>query len=125
MHRLRGSIKVKRRGNLTPVSCCSTTMHPRVKTLKAAVVCGFREIDYPPFSPVLVPSDNFFLPNHKKNTKGATFMDEDEFIAVDERYFANKPKEFVYNELEMLLKRCNKTCNAYISIFFFMLSSGI
>jgi hypothetical protein len=47
------------------------------------------------------------FPNFKKTLKGTKLRDDDELRAAVERHFADKPNEYFYNGLKMLLKRCN------------------
>jgi [histone H3]-lysine36 N-dimethyltransferase SETMAR len=112
MHRLRDAIKVKRRGKLTQGVLLLHDNAPvhKSRLSKAAVAdCGFVEIDHPPYSPDLAPSDYFLFPNLKKTLRGTKFRDNDELIAAVEGHFAEKTNDYCYTGLKMLLKRCN-TC---------------
>lgn len=112
MHRLRDAIKVMRRGKLTQGVLLLHDNAPvhKSRLSKAAVAdCGFVEIEHPPYSPDLAPSDYFLFPNLKKTLRGTKFRDNDELIAAVEGHFAEKTNDYFYTGLKMLLKRCN-TC---------------
>jgi histone-lysine N-methyltransferase SETMAR len=104
MHRFRDSIKVKRCEKLGQGVLLLRDNAPVHKSRfsKAAVAeCDFVEIDHPPYRPDLAPCYYFLFPNFKKTLKGTKLG------AAVEKHFADKPNEYFYNGLKMLLKRCN------------------
>jgi histone-lysine N-methyltransferase SETMAR len=110
MHRFRDSIKVKRCEKLGQgvLLLRDNALVHKSRFSKAAVAeCDFVEIDHPPYRPDLAPCYYFLFPNFKKTLKGTKLGDEDELRAAVEKHFADKPNEYFYNGLKMLLKRCN------------------
>jgi histone-lysine N-methyltransferase SETMAR len=126
MHRLRDSIKVKRCEKLTQDVLLlrdHASVHKSRLSKAAIAECDFVEIDHPPYSPDLIPFDYFSFPNLKKTLRGTKMRDDEELRAAVEWHFADKPNEYFYNGLKMLLKRCN-TCiqkqKAYIQQYIFV-----
>ena len=94
LHKLRDAIKEKRRGKL---SKNILLLHDNAPVHKAQVAqaaireCGFTEIDHPPYSPDLAPSDFFLFKNLKKELRGKKFQnDEDLKSAVIESIIVKK-----------------------------------
>ncbi|GBP15450.1 Putative uncharacterized protein FLJ37770 [Eumeta japonica] len=48
---------------------------------------GFSEIDHPPYSPDLAPSDYFLFSNLKKELRGRTFVDDNQMKMAVESHF--------------------------------------
>lgn len=69
---------------------------------------GFSEIDHPPYSPDLAPSDYFLFSNLKKDLRGRRFSDDDEMKAAVNCYFEGKDKDFFLGGLKALYTRCEK-----------------
>lgn len=112
LHRLRDSIKIKRRGKLTRGVLLlhdNAPVHKSRHARAAVADCSFEEIEHPPYSPDLAPSDYFLFSNLKKYIRGRRFMDDNELITAIEEHFDEKTNEYFYNGLKLLLKRCH-TC---------------
>ena len=107
LHKLRNAIK-ERRGML---SLGVRLLHDHTPFLTAAVAkaavkkCGF-QIEHPPYSPDLAPSDYLFS-ELKKDLRGRKFDDDEVKSAVME-HFADKDPEYFLKGIEMLVHRCEK-----------------
>ena len=76
---LRENIKPKRRGKLTAGVLLLHDNVPAHKSRTSRAVirkCGFIELNHPPYSADLAPSDNFLFRNLKKFLSGRRFPDE-------------------------------------------------
>jgi len=111
LYKLREAIKEKRRGKLSkgvlllhdnaPVHCAPDP--------KAAVSkCGFKELNHPPYSPDLAPSDYFLFSKLKSDLRGKKFKSDEELQEAVLEHFKDKTSEYFYNGIEMLIKRCEK-----------------
>lgn len=69
---------------------------------------GFSEIDHPPYSPDLAPSDYFLFSNLKKELRGRRFANNNEMKAAVESHFEGKEKEYFFGGLKALYARCEK-----------------
>lgn len=111
MAKLRNAIKEKRRGKLRNGVLLLHDNAP-AHTSKLAKLAirdsGFEEIDHPPYSPDMAPSDYYLFPKLKKHLRGTKFLDDEMLKMATEVYFAEQEKEFFYKGLYLLLKRCNK-----------------
>ena len=74
----------------------------------AARDCGFEEIQHPPYSPDLAPSDYFLFPDLKKCFRGKRFSDDEELKSAINGYFAGKEEIYFFEGLKKLISRCNK-----------------
>lgn len=111
LRNLREAIKEKRRGKLTSGVLLLHDNAPvhTARIAKAAVQeCGFVEINHPPYSPDLAPSDYYLFPNLKKELRGKHFSDDDELKAAINAHFEEKSEEYFFQGLEKLINRCNK-----------------
>ncbi|GBP26648.1 Histone-lysine N-methyltransferase SETMAR [Eumeta japonica] len=69
---------------------------------------GFSEIDHPPYSPDLAPSDYFLFSNLKKELRGHRFVDDNQMKMAVESHFDCKEKEYFLGGLNALYTRCEK-----------------
>lgn len=69
---------------------------------------GFREIDHPPYSPDLAPSDYFLFRNLKKDLRGIKFETEEEMKAAVMDHFADKEENYFFEGLKKLKDRSSK-----------------
>lgn len=107
MHQLREAIKEKRRGKLAKGILL---LHDNAPVHKAQVAqaaiqeCGFAEVDHPPYSPDLAPSDYFLFKNLKKNLRGKHFQDDEELKAAVLEHFDEKDKNsFFFHSTKKLV----------------------
>ncbi|KFD62191.1 hypothetical protein M514_25676 [Trichuris suis] len=104
-------IKEKCRGKL---SCKVLLLHDnapahRAKVALAAIQqCGFGQIDHPPYSPDLAPSDYFLFGNLKQHLRGTVFSDDNELKSAVQDYLNSRDKNFFFNGLMNLKSRCEK-----------------
>lgn len=111
LHKLRQNIREKRRGKLTRgvrLLHDNAAVHTAGITQAAIRDCGFEQIDHPPYSPDMAPSDYYLFGNLKKDLRGRHFSDDEEVKAAVWAHFEDKPKEYFFRGIELLLKRCNK-----------------
>ncbi|KFD51146.1 hypothetical protein M513_07910, partial [Trichuris suis] len=107
----REEIKEKCRGKL---SCKVLLLHDnapahRAKVALAAIQqCGFGQIDHPPYSPDLAPSDYFLFGNLKQHLRGTVFSDDNELKSAVQDYLNSRDKNFFFNGLMNLKSRCEK-----------------
>ncbi|KFD56762.1 hypothetical protein M513_02439 [Trichuris suis] len=109
---LREEIKEKRRGKLSRKVLLLHDNAPahRAKVALAAIQqCGFGQIDHPPYSPDLAPSDYFLFGNLKQHLRGTVFSDDNELKSAVQDYFNSRDKNFFFNGLMNLKSRC-ETC---------------
>ena len=103
---------------VSPGQCSCTQV---CGSLAAVCDCGFELIDHSPYSPALVPSDYFLLPNmkKKKHLAGKQYRTDDQVISAVEDFFENQDESFytkgiqllkIHNTEEEYLKRM-KTCS--------------
>ncbi|GBP61905.1 Mariner Mos1 transposase [Eumeta japonica] len=57
---------------------------------------SFSEIDHPPYSPDLAPSDYFLFSNLKKELRGRRFVDDNQMKMAVESHFDCKEKEYFW-----------------------------
>ena len=109
LHKLRDTIKDKRRGMLgrgVRLLHDNAPVH-MVAVAKAAVTeCGFDEIEHSPYSPDLAPSDCYPFSKLKKDLRGKKFDDEVKRAVMD--HFADKEPEHFLKGIELLVHKCEK-----------------
>ncbi|GBP48711.1 hypothetical protein EVAR_88172_1 [Eumeta japonica] len=66
---------------------------------------GFSEIDHPPCSPDLAPSDHFLFSNLKKELRSRRFVDDNQMKMAVESHFDCKEKEYFLGGLKALYTR--------------------
>ncbi|KFD54678.1 hypothetical protein M513_04378 [Trichuris suis] len=111
IQKLREEIKEKRRRKLSRKVLLQHDNAPvhRAKVALAAIQqCGFGQIDHPPYSPDLAPSDYFLFGNLKQHLRGTVFSDDNELKSAVQDYFNSREKNFFFNGLMNLKSRCEK-----------------
>jgi [histone H3]-lysine36 N-dimethyltransferase SETMAR len=97
MKKLRAAIKEKRRGKLTRGILLlhdNAPVHTSHVAAAAIRECGFEQINHPPYSPDLAPSDFYLFSNLKKHLRGKRFEDDNEVISAVKSYFDDQPESF-------------------------------
>ncbi|XP_063387674.1 histone-lysine N-methyltransferase SETMAR-like [Cydia fagiglandana] len=111
IHKLRASIKEKRRGKLAKGVLLlhdNAPVHTAFVAKAAVRECGFTEVDHPPYSPDMAPSDYFLLPNLKRDLRGKKFFNDEDLEAAVLGHFEDKISRYFYKGIEMLIQRCQK-----------------
>ena len=76
---------------------------------KAAVAENkFQELNHPPYSPDLAPSDFFLFRNMKKPLRGRRFQTDEEVKAAVIEWFEGQEKPFFENGLKSLKSKWEK-----------------
>lgn len=94
---LREAIKNKRRGKLTagPLLLHDNAPPHKSRTARAAIrTSGFEELDHPPYSPDVAPSDFFLFARLKKDLRGKKFSSDEELKETVDQWFASKTSDF-------------------------------
>ncbi|GBP22242.1 Histone-lysine N-methyltransferase SETMAR [Eumeta japonica] len=103
----REAVVQKRRGKLSRgvlfLQDNASVHTPRVSR-QALKDTGFSEIDHPPYSPDLAPSDYFLFSNLKKELRGRRFVDDNQMMTV-ESHFDCDEKEYFLGGLKALYTR--------------------
>ncbi|GBP78777.1 Mariner Mos1 transposase [Eumeta japonica] len=86
----------------------NASVHTARVSRQALKETGFSEIDHPPYSPDLAPSDYFLFSNLKKELRGRRFVDDNQMKMAVERHFNCKEKEYFLGGLKALYTRCEK-----------------
>jgi histone-lysine N-methyltransferase SETMAR len=111
LHRLRDAIKEKRRGKLSRGVLLlhdNAPVHTSIVAKAAIEQVGFKELDHPPYSPDLAPSDYYLFSKLKSDLRGKKFKTDDDVHVAVLAHFEGKTSEYFYKGIELLLKRCNK-----------------
>lgn len=86
-------IRSKRKG----MECWPTVFAPVHKShLAQASIreCGFVELNHPPYSPDLAPSDYYLFRNLKSHLRGKRFEDDEQVKSAVIEYFDSQPESF-------------------------------
>ena len=59
--------------------------------------CKFEQLNHPPYSPDLAPSDYYLFRNLKYHLRGTRFRDDDELKAVTEAWFEDQIDDFNFS----------------------------
>ncbi|GBP16702.1 Histone-lysine N-methyltransferase SETMAR [Eumeta japonica] len=86
----------------------NASVHTAWVSRQALKDTGFSEIDHPPYSPDLAPSDYFLFSNLKKELRGRRFVDDNQMKMAAESHFDCKEKEYFLGGLKALYTRCEK-----------------
>jgi histone-lysine N-methyltransferase SETMAR len=111
LRNLRCAIKEKRRGKLTRGVLLLHDNAPShtSRIAKAAVAENkFQELNHPPYSPDLAPSDFFLFRNMKKPLRGRRFQTDEEVKAAVIEWFEGQEKPFFENGLKSLKSKWEK-----------------
>ncbi|GBP27465.1 Mariner Mos1 transposase [Eumeta japonica] len=107
----REAVEQKRRGKLSRGVLFlqdNASVHTARVSRQALKDTGFSEIDHPPYSPDLAPSDYFLFSNLKKELRGRRFIDDNQMKMAVESHFDCKEKEYFLGGLKALYTRCEK-----------------
>lgn len=108
---VREAVVQKRRGKLTRGVLFlqdNAPVHTARVARQALKDTGFSEIDHPPYSPDLAPSDFFLFSNLKKDLRGLRFADENEMKDAVFRHFEEKDTDYFLGGLKAMYARCEK-----------------
>ncbi|GBP76220.1 Mariner Mos1 transposase [Eumeta japonica] len=86
----------------------NASVHTARVSRQALKDTGFSDIDHPPHSPDLAPSDYFLFSNLKKELRGRRFVDDNQMKMAVESHFDCKEKEYFLGGLKALYTRCEK-----------------
>ncbi|GBP46743.1 Histone-lysine N-methyltransferase SETMAR [Eumeta japonica] len=104
----REAVVQKRRGKLSRGVLFlqdNASVHTARVSRQALKDTGFSEIDRPPYSPDLAPSDYFLFSNLKKELRGRRFVDDNQMKMAVESHFDCKEKEYFLGGLKALYTR--------------------
>ena len=78
--------------------------------------CKFEQLNHPPYSPDLAPSDYYLFRNLKYHLRGTRFRDDDELKAVTEAWFEDQIDDFNFKGTDCLKKwaKCIEVKGDYI-----------
>lgn len=111
LHKLRDNIREKRRGRLSKVVRLlhdNAPVHTAAVSQEAIRECGFQEMEHPPYSPDMAPSDYYLFSNLKKDLRGRRFHDDNELQTAVMQHFEGKTADYFHKGIELLIDRCNK-----------------
>ena len=114
LHRLKDSIKEIRRDKLSRgihLLHDNAPVHTAAVAKRAILDCGFTELNHPPYSPDLAPSDYYLFSKLKSDLRGKKFTSDDEIKSAVFQHFQSKDKNYFYTGIEMLISRSNKCIN--------------
>ena len=114
MGRLRESIKEKRRGKLAKGVLLLHDNAPAhaARVAQAAIRnCGFEQLNHPPYSPDLAPSDFYLFRLLKKELRGKRFRDDNELKATTEGWLESQEENFFLKGIQELENRWTKCIN--------------
>lgn len=83
-------------------------VHKAIKVQPVLGECNFSELDHPPYSPDLAPSDFFLFRNLKKHLRGRHFLDDNELKEAVDAYFEDQEKSFFSTGIKSLQDRWRK-----------------
>ncbi|KAL0828929.1 hypothetical protein ABMA28_003828 [Loxostege sticticalis] len=111
LRQLRDAFKEKRRGKLSRGVLLlhdNAPVHTSGVSKAAVKECGFTEIEHPPYSPDLAPSDYYLFTKLKSDLRGKKFNTDDEVKSAVLAHFEGKNSEYFLKGIEMLVRRCEK-----------------
>lgn len=111
LRQVRKAVVEKRRGKLRKGILFlqdNAPVHTARVARQALKEIGFDEIDHPPYSPDLAPSDYFLFSNLKRELRGKRFGSDEEMKAAVQEHFEGQSKEYFFNGLKALYKKCKK-----------------
>ncbi|XP_045445715.1 histone-lysine N-methyltransferase SETMAR-like [Melitaea cinxia] len=111
LKKVREAIVEKRRGKISKGILFlqdNAPVHTARIARQALLETGFDEVNHPPYSPDLAPSDYFSFKNLKKDLRGRRFGDDEEMkVAVNEHFLA-KDAGYFLSGIQALYKRCQR-----------------
>ena len=102
---LRVAIKEKRRGKL---AAGVLLLHDNAPVHKSRVAqaaireCKFEQLNHPPYSPDLAPSDYYLFRNLKSHLRGTRFQNDDELEAATDAWFEDQIDDFYFKGIDCL-----------------------
>ena len=79
------------------------------RVAQAAILeCKFKQLNHPPYSPDLAPSDYYLFQNLKSLLRGTRFRDDDEFKAATEAWFEDQIDDFYFKGIDCLNEKWAK-----------------
>ena len=111
LSRLREAIKEKRRGMLTRGVMLlhdNAPVHTAHNAQAALKTLHFTQLEHPPYSPDLAPSDFHLFPHLKKHLRGTHYSTDDALKKAVEKWFNSQPVSFFKSGIEALSARCLK-----------------
>ena len=93
LHKLRNAIMEKMRKMFSHGDCLlhdNAPVHMAAVAKAAVKECGFKEIEHPPYSPDLAPSDYYLFSKLKKDLQGRKFDDDEEVKIAVMEHFSDK-----------------------------------
>ena len=75
--------------------------------IAAAVIrtCGFEQLDHPPYSPDLAPSDYYLFANLKKELRGRRFLSDKEVTDYVTEWLHTRTSDFYHQGIQQLRER--------------------
>ena len=70
--------------------------------------CGFKQLNHPPYSPDLAPSDYFLFRHLKKHMRGNHYSSDEEMIDAVESYLRDQPEDFYFEGINSLFLKWRK-----------------
>ena len=108
---LRGTIKEKRRGKHSAGVLLlheNAPLHMSAKSQAAIWQCGFQQLNHPPHSPDLAPSDYFLFRVVKKFLRGKQFSSEEEVKEAVKTWFEEQSKYYFSRRIKLLQQKWAK-----------------
>lgn len=120
MSQLREAIKTKRRGMLTRGVLLlhdNAPIHKSVIAQTEIKRCGYVELNHPPYSPDIAPSDFFLFPALKKHLRGQRFEDDETLITAVNDFFQSQTSNFYRTGIYGLKDKWSRVINSNGSYF--------
>src|SRR5215470_16123851 len=99
----------KRKGEESSQQACCSFMTTRQRTsakAQAAIQqCGFQQLNHPPYSPDLAPSDYFLFRGMKKFLRGKRFSSDEEVKEAVTTWFEEQSKDFFFRGIKSLQQK--------------------
>ena len=108
---LQEAIKEKRRGKLSAGMLLlhdNAPLHMSAKSQAAIQQCGFKQLNHPPYSPDLAPSDYFLFRVTKKFLPGKRFSINEEVKEAITTWFEEQSKDFFSRGIKSLQQKWAK-----------------
>ena len=83
-------------------------MHKSRVAQAAIRECKFEQLNRPPYSPDLAPSDYYRFRNLNSHLRGTRFRDDDELKAATEAWFEDQIDDFYFKGIDCLKEKWAK-----------------
>ena len=83
-------------------------MHKSRVAQAAIRECKFEQLNHPPYSPDLAPSDYYLFQNLKSHLRGTGSRDDDELKAATEAWFEDQIDDFYFKSIDCLKEKWAK-----------------